>query len=465
MCARTRIRTRCIVALGRMRPFQNAQDVTTTDELVMPVESVRSQHRLETDEPLLAGVEVCLVFEFSLSHYNRILQEIEALQSAGASVRLLTSFRESEPVPAGVARSVIPLANLDGPSGRADSTAQSRWVRLIDNALRSVAIPIANRMKSLRNTRNRLAAIKRLCRTVDIFWVIDYPSLPTVLRGTRDTAARVVYESVDLVPEYVYRGEVFRRRSLAGERRRIGEVDGFITACDSYADYYVRTYEGVLKRRPVVRDNMPKKLVQKPGATSRPLRLIFLGSLMPDRPVLELIRAMAIVSADVSLAFQGKNYLGSRPSALIEELGIGDRVRILEPCAPDDVVDEASAYDVGIVALRGADENERWASTAKLFTYMSAGLAVLGSDLPGIARVVGAAQNGALVAGTDPKQWADAIDSIASLPDQTIDAMRLRSLESAKPLAWSRQRSAFVAEFIRALDQPQGTRRPIWHKP
>jgi len=266
-----------------------------------------------------------------------------------------------------------------------------------------------------------------------------------------ETGTKVLYETVDLVPEYAYRGERHRQESLSEERRLIGEVDGFVTAADSYADYYMEKYVDVLDRRPVVRDNMPDRVVAAPKRTDRPLRILFLGSLMFDRPVYELIESMGLVSADATLHFQGKNYLGTGPLDRIAELGLQSRVHVVEPCPPEQIVETAAAFDVGIVALRGDNENERRASTSKLFTYMAAGLAILGSDLPGISRVVSQYHNGVLVQGMEPESWAGAISRLAALEKDTIDDMRRASLDAALEHSWDRQRPEFIGEFVRAV--------------
>lgn len=397
----------------------------------------------------LEGARICLVFEHSLAHYTRIRQEMEALQAAGATLELLTSHPRTEEGLQGVRRTFAPLSVIEQFPG---SEHPVRLLRIASNLLRNTVRPAIMAYRRFRSADVRLAALKTLLARTDIMWVVDEPSLPSVMRAVRGTPVKVVYETVDLVPEYPYLGERHRRRRLREERRLIGHVDGFITACDSYADYYMLRYGGrELSRPPVVRNDMPATIAQKTNPVRRPLRILFLGALMYDRPVLELIEAMSLVTSDVVLTFQGENLLGSEPAESIERLGLSERVRILEPCPHDRIVEAAADHDVGIVALRGDNENERWASTTKLFTYMSAGLAVLGSDLPGIARIVKAYGNGRLVAGMDPRDWASAIDDIARLTDASIAEMKQRSLETAHTWAWEKQRPLYVAEFVRAL--------------
>lgn len=403
----------------------------------------------------LAGARICLVFEHSLSHYTRLRQEIAGLIEAGAEVQVLTSHPGDEDPPFGIRRTKAPL---EPPSVIPASRIPVRLVRIADNILRGIVRRIANALRRGAATRKRIAALEHLAGEVDLFWVIDFPSLPTAHAVARAAGVPVVYETVDLVAEYRYRGERHRTKSLRIEREIVGDLDGFITASESYADYYMDQYGDILAARPVVRDNMPAEIVDKPDEVHRPLRLLFLGSLMFDRPVLELIDAMALVSHDVTLTFRGKNYVGDEPARRIEALGLGAKVHVLPPCPPSEIVSTAAQFDVGIVALRGIDENERRASTSKLFTYMSAGLAILGSDLPGIARVVRQHDNGVLVEGMAPRAWAEAIDAIAGQNDASIEAMRLRSLEGARPLAWETQRPRFLGVFEQAIARRERAR-------
>lgn len=397
----------------------------------------------------LADVRICLIFEHSLSHYTRILQEVVALRASGATVVLLTSNAYTPDEPRDILRTEAPL-NLA--MGIPESRLSWRTARVAHNLGLEVIRKVSEMLPLRLQSRARIRTLRDLAGEIDIFWVIDFPSLPTALLVARERDVRVLYETVDLVPEYLYRGQRYRQRQLEAERAAIRGVDGFITAAESYADYYMERYSGDgLVRRPVVRDNMPARIVPAIKPTQRPLRMLFLGSLMFDRPVIELIEAMALARSDATLTLQGKNLLGDAVYARIRELRLDGRVTIAGPTAPHQIVDSAAEYDVGVVALRGDDENERRASTSKLFAYIAAGLAILGSDLPGIRRIVSEHENGILVDGTNPSCWATAIDEIAALPLEVIDSMKSRSLAAAEAYSWTRQQPAYIQEFRRAL--------------
>jgi len=403
-------------------------------------------------KPILTidGARICLVFEHSLTHYTRLRTEIAALQRAGATISLLTAReRPGEPIP-GIEVTHAPLSSVT--TLVPPSSVRYRLLRIADNLLRRPMRYVVDRLGAPFLAAARRRALEDLADRTDIFWVIDYPSLPAVIEVAEKRSVPVIYETVDLVPEYHYRGERHRLRTLASERTLIPRVAGFITACDSYADYYTERYGDILKRRPLVRDNMPEHLAADIRPTAQPLRVLFLGSLMFDRPVTELIEAMALTSAPVMLTIQGKNFLGEAPARRIAELGLGERVRIVGPCPPEKVVETAATYDLGVVALKGENENERRAATSKLFTYMAAGLAILGSELPGIARVVSEHGNGLLVDDMTPSAWAQGLERIAALTPAQVDEMKRRSLDAAHGYSFENQRPAFIAEFARALD-------------
>ena len=428
-------------------------------------ESDRGRTSTEHGCPPLAGTRICLVFEHSLSHYTRLLQEIAALSDAGADMRILTSLPESETTGVSLPTTHAPLpmyAVVRPPDIRQLQAASGLPPRILRALIQASARVLSSLVRPLAVLERR-RALRSIAADTDVFWVIDFPSLAGVVRACRRSETKIVYETVDLVPEYLYRGDRYRRRQLRREAQLVGEVDGFITAADSYADYYVERYgHRGLARRPTVRDNMPAEIVSTFSPTHEPLELLFLGSLMFDRPIEELIHAMSLVKADVRLTFQGRNDLGNRPAELVAEYGLSHRVRVISPCPPDEIVVAASRYDVGIVALRGVDENERRASTSKLFTYLAAGLAVIASDLPGIARVVEPIGNGILVPSMEPDAWATAIDDMAAMGSTRINEMKSRSVEAAAQHSWEAQKAEFIAEFQRAIAgrSPSGHEQP-----
>ena len=385
---------------------------------------------------------ICLVFEHALAHYSRLIQEIEALQQTGASVVLLTAH-EPNTGALGLETFISPLFSSLG-----SSTHPRRLPRILSNTVRTVIRGIWARFGTPRVSPQRLADLTVLSSSVDVFWVIDYPSLASTLSIAKQAGIPVIYEAVDLVAEYPYQGNRIRQRNVAAEKRLLRDIDGFITACDGYADYFVEVQQA---QRPFVRDNMPATTRTEISPSRQPYRFLFFGSLMFDRPVIELIEGAAQSRTTPHIVFQGLNYRGQELQQAIEARGLQDFVKVVDPCPPEEILDTVSAYDISIVALYGNDENERRASTSKLFTSMAAGLAILASDLPGIARIVRQYENGLLVESMRASAWARAFDEIQGLDPRQLDTLKQQSLSGAAHHLWENQKEGFLEVFAQAL--------------
>lgn len=411
------------------------------------------------DKPL-QGKRICLVRETRVSHGSRIPRQIRLLQEAGAEVVIVTANPDPADKPAGVSYFVSPLETSDVmcPMVIPASSARLRPVRIASNLTRNAIRWTLTRVAQWRaNTHSRERVMRRLAPSFDLFWVVDYPGLPSTMEyAKRFGNGRVLYDTIDLVPEFDYDHvpESLRTARLEGEREHIGKLAGFVTACESYARYYDERYGDVEGyRSPTVYGNAPDTTVNVPGDRIGALRMLFMGNLTYDRPIYELIDAMSLVESDVTLTFQGENRLGQGLHDRVRESGLMSNVRIEAACPVEDVVAVASRHDVGIVALEGRNENERRAETTKVYTYMAAGLAVLGSDLPGIARVVRAAGNGVLVSGLAPEDWARAIDGLAALDAGELEAMRSRSLDFARASRPSMSDACWVDSVARAVGE------------
>lgn len=74
--------------------------------------------------------------------------------------------------------------------------------------------------------------------------------------------------------------------------------------------------------------------------------------------------------------------------ARIGELGVGERVVVHPPYAPEAAVQEAARHTVGLCLERRGVRNHDLTVSNKLFDYHMAGLSVVVSDLPGLRGVV-----------------------------------------------------------------------------
>jgi glycosyltransferase involved in cell wall biosynthesis len=164
----------------------------------------------------------------------------------------------------------------------------------------------------------------------------------------------------------------------------------------------------------------PIRIHDLPGAerldAGRPV-VLYLGGLMADRGLPELLDAMALVP-DAQLVLLGGGVLGDALRAQAERIGIADRSHLLPPVPPDDVIAAAASADVGVSPTIPSSLNNRWSLPNKLFQYMAAGVPVVASDFPQVREVVDGARCGVVVDTTDPARIADGIRRILADRDE-----------------------------------------------
>lgn len=132
------------------------------------------------------------------------------------------------------------------------------------------------------------------------------------------------------------------------------------------------------------------------------------------------------------------------------ELGVENQVFIKDSVSPKLIVGEASKYDIGIVALQGDGVNHCYAEPAKSWTYIVAGLCVLGTDLLGIRTIINRLDNGILARDALVSSLVDAISKLCDYSSEEIDVFKEKFLKSTELCSWKYESVRFVDLFAGA---------------
>jgi glycosyltransferase involved in cell wall biosynthesis len=143
--------------------------------------------------------------------------------------------------------------------------------------------------------------------------------------------------------------------------------------------------------------------------------VLYLGGLMAGRGLEQLVDAIGLVPT-AQLALLGQGPIAADLVYRADRLGAGDRVRVLAPVGPDEVVAVAASADIGVSPIVPSCLNYRYSLPNKLFQYMAAGIPVVASDFPQVREVVDGAACGALVDTSRPREIARAIERISADP-------------------------------------------------
>lgn len=298
-----------------------------------------------------------------------------------------------------------------------------------------------------------------------LFHASDLYVLPACRRAARKGGARLSYDARELYPHVsatVGRPHVSAFWKMV-ERPGIRAADRVWTVSDPIADHLAAEY-GIA--RPTVQLNAPpvsapqasswlRKAAGLPG-TAR--IVLHLGQLRKDRGGDLLIDAMDRVAAapggpDVHLVFLGYGPEQARLRDRVRTWGLEEAVHFLDAIPPSRLTEAASGAHAGVTLLEPSCLNHRLALPNKLFDYLSAGLAVVASDLPAIARIVGDYECGILTDPYDSQSLAQALVRAASDSAES-GRWRAQARRAAETFDWKMVSQRYLEQIHTLIGPP-----------
>lgn len=338
---------------------------------------------------------ICLITPGHLSTNPRIVKEADALSDAGHEVRVIAAdFAE--------------------------------WARVMDNEFDDRPWRLEERFKFGPDapffTRLRRSGRQRIARCCAKLWsrseAIDcaacHPIAPDLVEAARRTPADLyIAHYVAALPAaaraaesngglYAFDAEDFHLGDLPDdpqhnfEKRIIAAIEGrylagclYVTAASpGIADAYAEMYG--IRRPTVVLNVFPQSQAAefptaRGAASPNPSVYWFSQTIGENRGLESAIQAIGRAKSKPHLYLRGNISREFRERlAWVEKSACADgRVHILPPAPPAQMVQLASAFDIGLVSETGETHNRRIALTNKQFTYLVAGIPVLMSDVPG----------------------------------------------------------------------------------
>jgi glycosyltransferase involved in cell wall biosynthesis len=246
----------------------------------------------------------------------------------------------------------------------------------------------------------------------------------------------LVYDAHELWPDRNGRWE-WRPGLLAAEALFVRMADAVVTASPGYAQEMSRRYRVA---DPVVVLNVPDA-APPPGAP--PARdgdpaLVYIGGLLPGRGLEIAIRSLAF-APDATLDLIGPVHAdyATALAHIAVDAKVEERVRIIPPVAPDEVVERLTGYDAGLSLIEPICRSYELTMPNKVFEYLAAGVPVLASDMPTQAAFVRDHPAG-VVTRLNPHAVAASATAISGATRQIV------------PLRWADQRDALAAAYAAA---------------
>lgn len=313
--------------------------------------------------------------------------------------------------------------------------AYDRWRSTDDRLVRWQSVvggPVADYEATFGPVLDELAPDVVHAHDVHVLGVAVHAARRAARRGR---PLRVVYDAHEFVPGMAVAG---RRtaRSNAGwrgfEERYVRHADAVVTVGEGIADLVQRAHD--LPERPAVVLNVPVATSAAGDRDGRPLAdvradcglaadvplLVYSGTLSAVRGVDTAVRALPeLPEAHLAVVCvpraSGPLVDGLREQA--RALGCQDRLHLLPPVGPGDVVRYLATADVGLITMHGGWPNHENAMPNKFFEYLRAGVPLVVTDLECLGGEVRSGGLGATFPSADPVGLAVAVrEVLADLP-------------------------------------------------
>ncbi|MBA2300973.1 MAG: glycosyltransferase [Chloroflexi bacterium] len=286
-------------------------------------------------------------------------------------------------------------------------------------------------------------------------------SLPALGRLRRKHGGKTVYDSRDIYlhsREFDRMGRLRRGALQAIERRWAQAADAVVTVNDAYADILAHTLR--VPRPPVVMncpaiwappDPLPDRIraaLKLPASTAV---VLYQGNLITERGIEQSMDAILEIP-DAALVLLGYGSLRETLIARAAAAPFKDRVFVLPPVRPSELLEWTASSDVMVMAIQPTSLNHRYTTPQKLFEALAAGVPVVASDLPGMADIVRVTEAGVLCDPTASASIAAAIRQVLEQPPADLAAMRQRARRAAQDTYnWDRQVTTLFEVYRRLL--------------
>jgi glycosyltransferase involved in cell wall biosynthesis len=289
----------------------------------------------------------------------------------------------------------------------------------------------------------------------DIWLANDWTALPLAARLACEKGGAYVYDTHEFAIEEYAEKPKWRRwsrpivRALEGKYIRDASVVSAVSA--GIAKRLDQVYR--LPRRAIVVRNTPQYERRGFRPTGERIRVLYHGIIVPGRGLEIAIDSVAQWRSEFELTLRGPDNPEFTPAlrARIVDRGLEGRV-VLAPAVPmTELVQEATAFDIGFFALPGHSRHNEFALPNKIFEYIMAGLCLCATELPEIAGLIREYELGVTISTPDPAAIAVTINSLDRI---RIDDHKRNALIAARELCWEKESEKLLASYAACLRQP-----------
>lgn len=190
------------------------------------------------------------------------------------------------------------------------------------------------------------------------------------------------------------------------EKNIITKLKFMITANDSYADWFVKTYPIV---RPVVVRNLPFKTESpKDIFENSPKIILYQGAINFSRGIDKMIEAMQHLE-DAEFHIAGRGPFMETYQNLTQKLGLENKVKFLGNLHPEELRKITQKADVGLSIEENKGLSYFYSLPNKISDYIQARVPVVTSPFPEMKKIVDKYSVGELIDSHEPNHLAEKV--------------------------------------------------------
>ena len=265
----------------------------------------------------------------------------------------------------------------------------------------------------------------------------------TLLAGyaLKKKGSKLVYDAHELYLESIRLKPFWVRWFFGSLEKKLGRnIDGVFSVCQPILDTLNHKY-GLINLPQNILYNTPPYQKSDFVPPGRRIKILYLGAYSQKRKMDYLYRAIKRIK-NTQMTVMGPGWDESRAG----------NITILPPVAPEEVVNMAQSYDIGVFPYVADNLNQLYSMPNKLFEYMMAGLAIAASDLPEVKKVITEAENGVLF---NPRSTKDITIKLNYLVKnkEILTKFKQNSLKFAKKYSWENQEKKQLKLYEEILEK------------
>ncbi len=293
-----------------------------------------------------------------------------------------------------------------------------------------------------------------LGQQADLFISYDVYPLLALRAGCFYKRVSYIYDSVELFLDInALTGRPWRRRFWAlFEKFGVGRAKAAFTVCHSDAEHLQKRYPflqvaGFVRNIPQPSGPGDADFLRRTLHVARAMKIaVYQGMIFEGRGLREVIQALAGIE-NLLLVLIGEGPLKPQLEQLTEQNQVRDRVVFLDAVPFYELYKYTYGADIGLTLISGNGLSYYHALPNKLFEYIQAGLPVIGSNYPEIARIIDGERIGLSV---DPRNIAAIHRALKAMLDENrYQRFKERLNRIKNKYTWEQEK----VKYLRIIDK------------